>query len=159
MTDESVLVSTLPVEQNPSEADKAMIIGSDGKPKLSPFDKMKSIFCEDPRVGDLSDLDTTAKDNLVEAINEVYEMVLDLQNPLTSISAFVRGGFYFEGDPIESLRLFMVVTAHYQDGTSKTVSDYTLSADFPTLVEGDNVITVTYKTKQTTVTVEAISNE
>ena len=77
---------------------------------------------------------------------------------LTSISAvFTQGSaVIYDTDSIETLRQYLVVTAHYSDNTSETVTTYTLSG---TLTEGTSTITVAYGGKTTTfnVTVSVIS--
>ncbi len=72
---------------------------------------------------------------------------------LTSISAvYTQSGAVYATDTLDSLKTDLVVTAHYEDNTSETVTTYTLSG---TLVEGTtSTITVTYSGKTTTFTVE-----
>ena len=48
----------------------------------------------------------------------------------------------------------IVVTAHYSDGTAKTVTDYTLSG---TIAEGENTVTVDYGGITTTFTVTGVA--
>lgn len=73
---------------------------------------------------------------------------------LLSISAvFNQGGNVISTfDTLDSLRQYLTVTATYSNGTSGTVSGYTLSGD---LNEGINTITVSYNGKTTTFNVEA----
>lgn len=61
----------------------------------------------------------------------------------------------YDTDELETLRQYLVVTAHYEDGTSETVLSYVLSG---TLSVGTSVITVSYAEKTTTfnVTVSAV---
>lgn len=70
----------------------------------------------------------------------------------TSISAVFNQGAHvvYTTDSLDSLRPFLTVTAHYEDGGSSTVRDYTLSGD---LEEGTSTITVTYANLTTTFTV------
>lgn len=78
--------------------------------------------------------------------------VPDEPNPektLTSISAVYSGGDVTAGTAVSALT-GIVVTAHYSDGTSATVTGYTLSG---TIAEGSNTITVSYGGKTTTFTV------
>lgn len=72
---------------------------------------------------------------------------------LSSISASYSGGDVAEGTPLTDLT-GITVTATYSDGTSKTVTDYTLSGK---IVEGENTITVSYNGKTTTFTVVGIA--
>lgn len=71
---------------------------------------------------------------------------------ITDISAvFNQGGAVVRNiDELDTLRQYLTVTAIYSDGTSKTVSDYTLSG---TLVAETSTITVTYSGKTTIFTV------
>ena len=72
---------------------------------------------------------------------------------LTSISAVYSGGSVPTGTAVNDLT-GIVVTAHYSDGTSETVTDYTLSG---TIAEGENTVTVSYGGKTTTFTVMGIA--
>ena len=64
---------------------------------------------------------------------------------LTSISATYSGGDVAVGAAVTELT-GIVVTAHYSDGTSRPVTEYTLDG---TIAEGDNTITVIYGGKMT----------
>ena len=82
--------------------------------------------------------------------NEIYS-----RRSLTGISVIYSGGNIPAGTTLDQLT-GIAVTATYSDGTTETVTDYTLSG---TLTAGqDNTVTVTYqeKTATFTVTVEAI---
>lgn len=68
---------------------------------------------------------------------------------LSSISATYNGGSVLVGTSVNTLT-GIVVTARYSDGTTKTVTGYTLSG---TISEGSNTITVSYGGKTTTITV------
>lgn len=173
----------------------------------------RSILCGDPlevvtpeekaklqaQIGDLGQLQTSNKDNLVAAINEaansggsgiavtektliltlfrnaaytsadmgnvltqlealwsggevepdVPDVPVNPEKTLTSISAVYSGGSVTAGTAVNALT-DIVVTAHYSDGTSATVTGYTLSG---TIAEGSNTITVSYGGKTTTFTV------
>lgn len=67
---------------------------------------------------------------------------------LTAISADYRGGDVVAGTSLSELAV--VVTASYSDGTSETVTGYTLSGQIDV---GTNTITVSYGGMQTTFTV------
>lgn len=71
---------------------------------------------------------------------------------LTSISAvFTQGAnVIYDSDTLDSLKQYLVVTAHYDDESSAVVTSYTLSG---TLVAGTSTITVSYEGKATTFTV------
>jgi hypothetical protein len=71
---------------------------------------------------------------------------------LASISANYSGGDVEEGTTLSSLT-GITVTATYSDGTTHNVTDYTLSG---IIVEGTNVISVSYKDKSTTFIVTGI---
>lgn len=72
---------------------------------------------------------------------------------LSNISAvYTQSGYVYTDDDINDLKVDLVVTAHYNDTTTETLSgsDYTLSG---TLTSGTSTITVTYEDKTTTFTV------
>jgi len=77
---------------------------------------------------------------------------------LTSISAVYSGGTVYDTATLNDLKSSLVVTANYDDSTTATVTDYTLSG---TLAVGTSTITVSYggKTTTFTVTVEAAPAE
>ena len=72
---------------------------------------------------------------------------------LSSISATYNGGDVTVGTAVDSLT-GIVVTAHYSDGSSETVTGYTLIGE---IVEGSNTITVSYGGKTTTITVNGVA--
>lgn len=71
---------------------------------------------------------------------------------LSSISATYTGGEVTTGTALSDLT-GITVTATYSDGTTKTVTGYTLSGE---ILEGENTITVSYGGKTTTFTVTGI---
>lgn len=71
---------------------------------------------------------------------------------LVSISVTYSGGKVPIGTSVNNLE-GVVVTAIYSDGSTQTVTDYTLSG---TIVEGSNIITVSYGGKNTTFIVTGI---
>lgn len=75
------------------------------------------------------------------------------QITLTSISATYTGGEVATGIDLSALT-GITVTGTYSDGTTKTVTDYTLSGE---ILEGENTITVSYGGKTTTFTVMGIA--
>lgn len=77
----------------------------------------------------------------------------ETETTLTSISAVYSGGDVAVGTALADLT-GIVVTAHYSDGTSATVTGYSLSG---TIAEGGNTITVSYGGKTTTFAVTGIS--
>lgn len=72
---------------------------------------------------------------------------------LTGISAAYSGGDVAVGTAVTALT-GIVVTAHYSDGSSRTVTGYTLSG---TIAEGSNTVTVTYQGKTATFTVTGVA--
>lgn len=80
-----------------------------------------------------------------------YDALEDALYPpatLTSISAvYTQSGTVYDTDSLDDLKADLVVTAHYDNGTSQTVTSYTLSG---TLTTGTSTITVTYGDKTTT---------
>lgn len=72
---------------------------------------------------------------------------------LASISATYSGGPVPVGTAVSALN-GIVVTAHYSDSTSETVTGYILSG---TISEGSNTITVSYGGKTTTFTVTGVA--
>ena len=78
---------------------------------------------------------------------------------LTSITCvYTQSGTVYDTATLDSLKSDLVVTAHYSDSTTATITTYTLSG---TLTAGTSTITVTYSGKTTTfnVTVTASSSE
>ena len=76
----------------------------------------------------------------------------EIEIELTDISVTYSGGSVSAGTSVSSLT-DIVVTAHYSDGSSETVTGYTLSGD---IIEGTNTITVTYGDKTTTFIVTGV---
>ncbi len=76
---------------------------------------------------------------------------------LLSISAvFEQGGtVVYDTDSLDDLKPMLTVTANYDNGTSRTVTDYTLSG---TLSVGTSTITVSYGGKTTTFNVTVTEN-
>ena len=70
---------------------------------------------------------------------------------LLSITATMPQSYtVYEGENLSVLRNYLTVNANYDNGTSSTVSTYTLSG---TLISGTSTITVSYENMTTTVTV------
>ena len=72
---------------------------------------------------------------------------------LTSISTVYSGGDVTVGTAVVNLT-GIVVTAHYSDGSTAAVTDYSLSGE---ITEGSNTITVTYQGKTTSFAVTGIA--
>lgn len=75
------------------------------------------------------------------------------EKTLTSISATYSGGSVAVGTSVTALT-GIVVTAHYSDGSTETVTGYTLSG---TIVEGSNTVTVSYGGKTASFVVIGVS--
>lgn len=73
---------------------------------------------------------------------------------LTSISATYNGGDVAVGTAVTDLT-GIVVTAHYSDGSTETVTGYTLSG---TIGEGENTVTVSYQGKTATFSVTGVAD-
>ncbi len=82
---------------------------------------------------------------------DYYDALEDALYPtavLTSISCvYTQGGTVYDTDTLDSLKSDLVVTAHYDDSSTATVTTYTLSG---TLTVGTSTITVSYGGKTTT---------
>ena len=87
----------------------------------------------------------TYYDALAEALGMVKHLV--------SISAvFTQGeAVVYPSTALDELKTMLVVTAHYDDGTTETINDYILSG---TLAEGTSTITATYNGKNATFNVD-----
>lgn len=101
--------------------------------------------------------DDTSGDSIYTDIETAKNAVHSAMYPpadLTSISAvYTPSGTVYANDSLDDLKSDLVVTAHYSDGNSNTVTDYVLTGN---LTVGTSVITVTYggKTTNFSVTVE-----
>lgn len=80
-----------------------------------------------------------------------YDALYDALYPpvdLSSISCvYTQSGTVYDTDTLDSLKSDLVVTAHYSDQSTQTITTYTLSG---TLAEGTSTITVSYLGKTTT---------
>lgn len=80
-----------------------------------------------------------------------YDALYDALYPpadLSSISCvYTQSGTVYDTDSLDSLKSDLVVTAHYSDSSTQTITTYTLSG---TLAEGTSTITVSYLGKTTT---------
>lgn len=111
-------------------------------------------------------MNTETKDALLECFEHVawadsdgqiyYNNLLNALYPLQSISAvYTQSGDVYADTPLNDLKNDLVVTATFEDGTVKTVTNYTLSG---TLTVGTSAVTVTYFTETTTFNV-TVSDE
>ena len=83
--------------------------------------------------------------------------VVIAQATVTSISAvYTPSGTIYETDipALDTLKSDLVVTAHWSNGTTSTVTDYALSG---TLSAGSNTVTVSYGGQTTTITVTVVA--
>lgn len=110
-------------------------------------------------------MDSDTKDALLDCFEHVawigndgenyYNALLNALYPLQSISAvYTQSGTVYTTTSLDDLKTDLVVTATFEDGTSKTVTNYTLSG---TLTVGTSTITVTYFTETTTFNVTVSS--
>ena len=75
---------------------------------------------------------------------------------LTSISAvYTQTSTVTPSTPLDNLKSEIVVTANYSDGTTATITNYTLSG---VLVRGTSTVTITYEGKTTTIDVNVIED-
>lgn len=83
--------------------------------------------------------------------------VVIAQATVTSISAvYTPSGSIYETDipALDTLKNDLVVTAHWSNGTTSTVTDYALTG---TLSAGSNTVTVSYGGQTTTITVTVVA--
>ena len=79
---------------------------------------------------------------------DALDLALNPPADLSSITAvYTQSGTVYDTDSLDSLKSDLVVTAHYSDNTTATITNYTLSG---TLTEGTSTITVSYGGKTTT---------
>lgn len=106
----------------------------------------------------VADTDYTLSGTLTEGTSTVtvnyggksttFDVTVTAPPTLQSITAtYTQSGTVYDTDTLDSLKSDLVVTANYSDGTSTTVTDYTLSG---TLAEGTSVVTVSYGGKTAT---------
>lgn len=89
-------------------------------------------------------------DNAGDDIDSL-ESIFHRSRILLSITATMPQSYtVYEGENLNVLRNYLTVIANYDDGTSSTVSTYTLSG---TLIAGTSTITVSYENMTTTVSV------
>lgn len=81
------------------------------------------------------------------------DVPVDPEVTLSGISVSYTGGDVPVGTSVNNLT-GVVVTAVYSDGSTQTVTDYTLTGE---IVEGENTITVSYGGKTTTFTVTGVA--
>lgn len=89
-------------------------------------------------------------DDAGDDIDELEGIFNDSRTLLSITATMPQSYTVYEGENIENLRNYLTVTANYDDGTSSTVSTYTLSG---TLTAGTSTITVSYENMTTTVSV------
>ena len=91
-------------------------------------------------------------DDDCQDLYDALELALYPPASLTNISAVFTQGqtVVYETDSLNVLKPYLVVTAHYSDSTTETITSYTLTGN---LTAGTSIITVTYGGKTTTFTV------
>lgn len=89
---------------------------------------------------------------------DYYDALYDALYPPTNLDSigavFDSSATIYNTDTLDDLKQYLTVTAYYTDGTSETVTTYTLSG---TLTAGTSTITVLYSDKTTTFTVVVTS--
>lgn len=90
---------------------------------------------------------------VTEEVPDIPDEPDEPEKTLTSISATYSGGSVPVGTAVSDLT-GIVVTGHYSDGTTETVTGYTLSGN---IAEGSNTVTVTYEGKTATFTVTGVA--
>ena len=87
----------------------------------------------------------------VQALHDALYPPAPVVNLSYITSVFSQGSaVIYNTDSLNKLKQYLTVTAHYENGTSQTVTDYTLSG---TLTVGTSTITASYGGKTTTFTV------
>ena len=110
---------------------------------------------DQPTDGTMYWLDTSVEEPDVPVVPDEPDVPVDPEVTLTSISATYSGGDVAVGTALTDLT-GIVVTATYSDGSTATVTGYTLSGE---IAEGSNTITVTYEGKIATFTVTGVAEE
>jgi len=87
-----------------------------------------------------------------QSLYDAYYNALYPPANLTSITAVFNQGLnvIYDTDSLDDLKRYLTVTAHYDDSSTATITNYVLSG---TLAEGTSTITVIYGGKTTTFTV------
>ena len=95
----------------------------------------------------------TRQISIAAVTGNIVITALAVVEPASISAVFTQGSAkFYEGDPLDGLKQYLVVTASYTGGSTETIpgTDYTLSG---TLTAGTSTITVTYGGKTTTFTV------
>ena len=83
------------------------------------------------------------------------EAALNTRNILSISAVYTQTGTVYDTDSLDSLKADLVVTAYYDDGTTASVTGYTLSGE---LVKGTSTITVVFYGITTTFNVTVVHN-
>lgn len=110
---------------------------------------------DQPTDGTMYWLDTSVEEPDEPVVPDEPDVPDEPEVTLTSISATYNGGDVAVGTALTALT-GIVVTATYSDGSTATVTGYTLSGE---IAEGSNTITVTYEGKTATFTVTGVAEE
>lgn len=88
--------------------------------------------------------------------DDLYDALYPPTNLISISAVYTQGDTVYTSATLNSLKTNLVVTAHYDDNSSETITDYSLSG---TLTAGTSTITVSYGGKTTTfdVTVTAVA--
>lgn len=110
---------------------------------------------DQPTDGTMYWLDTSVEEPDEPVVPDEPDVPVDPEVTLTSISATYSGGDVAVGTALTDLT-GIVVTATYSDGSTATVTGYTLSGE---IAEGSNTITVTYEGMTATFIVTGVAEE
>lgn len=95
---------------------------------------------------------------VIDTFRYLYLGEVEITKTLNSISAVYNQGenVIYTTNTLNDLKQYLTITANYSDNTSSIVQSYTLSGE---IVEGSNIITVSYRDKTTTFVVSAEKKE
>lgn len=172
ITVQTARLDNLLVQGTPTEGNAELIdirVGADGTIYPTAGDAVRTQI-EDLKNSQYGGLTEEAKQALLACFAKVawidedgqtyYDALENALYPpaeLVSISAvYTQSGTIYDTDSLDTLKSDLVVTAHWSNGTTSTVTDYELSG---TLAEGTSTITVTYSGKTTTFNVTVAHNQ
>ena len=135
------------------------VMDAEAREEVSDLNSAINDKADQTEVGDLTELKTIAKTDMVSAVNELYDLIMGGGKILSYITCVFTQGqvVVYNTDTLDSLKRYLVVTATYLDTSTETISsnEYTLSG---TLAVGTSTITASYKGKTDTFTVNVTRN-
>ena len=143
------------INQGTDNAGKALVVGDDGKVTVCVASASSGLTdgVKQALLDCFNNVAWSGDDPTGQSYVDGLEQALYPPADLVSISAvYTQSGTVYDNQTLDSLKTDLVVTSHMSDGTSQTVTTYTLSG---TLATGTSTITVSYggKTAAFTVTV------